>query len=286
MSAAPATPTGPIASPPTATPTTSAQTGSVPMRMLARAADVRRTAQSCTAKANTEQSSPRNSTSAIVAASIRDTAARRSAPAIAAKIAPPTISCTQTTPTELSSRPRVRCPLAVTWKARTTAAAMTSRSPAVGVRMPSPETSSATPTTAATAAAKYELGSHTRDARPSSAGVMTRARLMSRPALVAEVRLTPQVSRPMIVACVPPSATPMSRPRPRGRRWRVRAHSRAAPPAATRKRSALAAATPVTSMRSLATRKLAPQTAATASRARSTRRSGRRVTFSACQLSS
>jgi hypothetical protein len=39
MSAAPATPTGPIASPPTATPTTSAQTGSVPMRMLARAAD-------------------------------------------------------------------------------------------------------------------------------------------------------------------------------------------------------------------------------------------------------
>ncbi|EXJ50972.1 hypothetical protein AS96_12060 [Microbacterium sp. MRS-1] len=116
---------------------------------------------------------------------------------------------------------------------------------------------------------------------PSSAGVMTRARLMSRPALVAEVRLTPQVSSPMTAACVPPRAAAITSPRPRGRRCRVRAQRMPAPPAATRNRSALAEATPVRLMRSLATRKLAPQTTATATRARSTSRSERRVMRSA-----
>ena len=63
MTTAPQIPNGPRASPPSATPTSTAQSGSVPIRMLARAADVRRTAQSCTTKAKTEQSRPRKRTS-------------------------------------------------------------------------------------------------------------------------------------------------------------------------------------------------------------------------------
>lgn len=60
ISAAPTNPGAPTASPPTATLTASAHTGSVPVRMLARVAEVRRTAHSCTTNANTEHSNPRN----------------------------------------------------------------------------------------------------------------------------------------------------------------------------------------------------------------------------------
>lgn len=279
MSAAPARPGTPTFSPPRTTPTARAHTGSVPMRMLARVAEVRRTAHSCTTKANTEQKSPRNTTFPHPDADNLPIARGSSAPATAVDVTAHTTSCTHTTARVLSRRPRVRRALAVTCTARTTAARMTRASPSVGVRKPPPETSSATPTTAATAATKYERGSHDRDAMLSSTGVKTRARLMSSPALVAEVRCTPAVSRAMIAACEQPSRTATTRPRPRGIRSRRTRQTTPRATAATRKRRATAGATPTSPARSLAATKLAPQTAATATRRRSTARSaGRRVT--------
>jgi len=156
---------------------------------------------------------------------------------------------------------------------------MTRASPAVGRRNPAPETSSATPTTAATAATKYDRGNHEREATLSSTGVKTRARLISSPAFVAEVRWTPQVSRPITAACEQPRSAAIARPRPRGiRSLRMRQITpRAA--AATRKRRATAGATPTSPASSFAERKLAPHTAATAMRRASTTISGvRRVT--------
>ena len=280
MRAAPARPGSPTASPPIATPTASAHTGSVPMRMLARVADVRRTAHSCTTKAKTEHSSPRNSRFAHPDAVSRAAAAGRSAPATADDVTAHTTSCTSTTARVLSCRPRVRRALAVTWTARTTAAAMTSASPTVGVRSPPSETSRATPTTAATAATKYERGSHDRAAMLSSTGVKTRARLISSPAFVAVVRCTPAVSRPMTAACEHPSSAAIARPRPRGIRSRRMRHTIPSAAAAMMKRSATAGATPTSPVSSFAARKLAPHTTATAMSSRSTTISGTRRVIS------
>lgn len=79
--------------------------------------------------------------------------------------------------------------------ALTTAAANISQSPTLGAANPLSETSSATPTTAVTAVTKKDRGNQFFEATDSKIGVRTMHKLMIRPAFVAEVRATPDVSK-------------------------------------------------------------------------------------------
>ncbi len=178
------------------------------MSRLARAADVSRTAHSCTRNANTVHANPRYSSPHHCPASARRTAESRPAGAASAKPTAHTHDCTRVSVSVRTGRPRVSAPLAVTCSARTSAAASISPSPADGTRRPSADTSRATPTSATTTATKNPRGSQRRDAAPSSSGVSTTVRLISRPALVALVRVTPAVSSRRTAAWLPPSRSP------------------------------------------------------------------------------
>jgi hypothetical protein len=107
-----------------------------------------------------------------------------------------------------TGRERVSSPISVMWTARTPAAASINPSPQVGARNPCPDTSRPTPTTARAAATKNGAGSHVRLHAFDSTGVRTTVRLMIRPAFVAEVWATPNISRVSTAACVHPSTTP------------------------------------------------------------------------------
>ncbi|GAA3291019.1 hypothetical protein GCM10020218_062940 [Dactylosporangium vinaceum] len=240
-SAIPATAAALRCSPAMPTPIRTAHTGSVPSRRLARAADVRRIAHSCTRNANTLQPRARYSTPSQCPGPKARTAAGRSGAARAVNRAAPTTVCSQVSVTVSYCRPPVSRPDSVTWAARTTAAASISASPAVGARRPGPATSRTTPPTATAAATKNRPGSHRRCTAPSSTGVSRIVRLISTPAFVALVSDTPNVSSTSTDAWVSPSSAPTRSCAHPGRRPAIAGVSASAE---TRNRSAKTASTP------------------------------------------
>ena len=76
-----------------------------------------------------------------------------------------------------------------------TATPKSSQSPIEGAESPLSETSRATPKTAIVVATKKDRGNHFLEASDSKIGVKIIDRLTIKPTFVAEVRVTPEVSR-------------------------------------------------------------------------------------------
>jgi len=89
-----------------------------------------------------------------------------------------------------------------------TAAPSINQSPKLGAANPLFETSSKTPTIAVTAVTKNGVGSQFLEAIDSKIGVRTMHKLMIKPALVAEVRDTPDVSKKRMSAWTEPKPMP------------------------------------------------------------------------------